>query len=72
MWERPCVAKGPQSGPGNSCSELKPSGALRTPFATQGRSHPDRTGLKPCAIPAGAGLPAKRPAQAAPAIHAVN
>ncbi|AUZ60608.1 hypothetical protein PRJ_4036 [Pseudomonas sp. XWY-1] len=45
--------------------KLKSSGALRTPFATQGRSHPDRIGLKPCAIPVGAGSPAKRPAQAA-------
>ncbi|MNZ68661.1 hypothetical protein D3C78_869310 [compost metagenome] len=39
LWERPCVAKGPQSGPGNLCCEAENLGPLRAPFATQGRSH---------------------------------
>ncbi|SPO56868.1 conserved protein of unknown function [Pseudomonas sp. JV551A1] len=39
LWERPCVAKGPQSGPSNICGEAESVGPLRAPFATQGRSH---------------------------------
>ncbi|GLO46605.1 hypothetical protein PPUN109347_31680 [Pseudomonas putida] len=39
MWEQPCVAKGPQSGPGNLCMDADILGPLRGPFATQGRSH---------------------------------
>ena len=42
LWERPCVAIGPQSGPGNSEVKRRSLGALRTPIATQGRSHKDR------------------------------
>ena len=41
MWERPCVAKGPHSGPGNICCEAENLGPLRAPIATQGRSHID-------------------------------
>ncbi|WP_157896969.1 hypothetical protein [Pseudomonas putida] len=43
LWERPCVAKGPQSGPGNFAGCIEPLGPLRGPFATQARSH-KRTG----------------------------
>ncbi|MFW7263628.1 hypothetical protein, partial [Pseudomonas juntendi] len=40
LWERPCVAKGPRSGPGISCGEAKIFGAAAQPFRdTQGRSH---------------------------------
>ena len=39
LWERPCVAKGPQSGPSNVSGKAAIVGALRTPFATQGLSH---------------------------------
>ena len=39
LWERPCVAKGPQSGPGNFPCEAEILGPLCGPFATQGRSH---------------------------------
>ncbi|SPO53220.1 conserved protein of unknown function [Pseudomonas sp. JV551A1] len=38
LWERPCVAKGPQSGPGDLDDEVAIVGPLRAPFATQGRS----------------------------------
>ncbi|MEO9245557.1 hypothetical protein, partial [Pseudomonas inefficax] len=34
-----CVAKGPQSGPGNVEGCIETLGPLRNPFATQGRSH---------------------------------
>jgi len=38
LWERPCVAKGLRSSPRVSGVLHKP-GLLRSPFATQGRSH---------------------------------
>jgi hypothetical protein len=45
LWERPCVAKGLQSSPGNLyITEIL--GLLRSPFATQGRSHNDRADLQ--------------------------
>ncbi len=36
LWERPCVAIGPRSGPGISALMRRLSGALCGPFATQG------------------------------------
>ncbi|AJG13467.1 hypothetical protein RK21_01959 [Pseudomonas plecoglossicida] len=42
LWERPCVAKGPQRGPRIDAQQLKLLGLLCSPFATQGRSHRDR------------------------------
>ncbi|KIY39239.1 hypothetical protein TZ03_18420 [Pseudomonas sp. 10-1B] len=41
LWELACVAIGPQSGPGILCGEAENLGLLRSPFATQGRSHKD-------------------------------
>ena len=38
LWERPCVAKGLRSSPRVSAVLHKP-GLLRSPFATQGRTH---------------------------------
>ncbi|SPO52666.1 protein of unknown function [Pseudomonas sp. JV551A1] len=43
MWERPCVAKGPQSGPSKLCIAAETLGPLCGPFATQGRSHSKTT-----------------------------
>ncbi|MFJ7813505.1 hypothetical protein ACIQYQ_22110, partial [Pseudomonas asiatica] len=37
--ERPCVASGLRSSPGNISSEAENLGPLRSPFATQGGSY---------------------------------
>ncbi|PLP93777.1 hypothetical protein CXG50_08985 [Pseudomonas plecoglossicida] len=39
---------------------------LQGPYRRQASSHKNRTGLKACAIPVGAGLPAIGPGQAVP------
>ncbi len=39
LQERPCVAKGPRGGPGNTSFAANIPGLLRSPFATQGRSY---------------------------------
>ena len=56
---------GLRSSPGHSCTRAETQGPLRSPFATQGRSYRYSDNLKPCAVPVGAGVPAKRPVQAA-------
>ncbi|WP_219912752.1 hypothetical protein, partial [Pseudomonas putida] len=42
LWERPCVAKGPRSGPGIICIDAEIPGLLCSPFATQGHTHGSR------------------------------
>ncbi|WP_218277037.1 hypothetical protein, partial [Pseudomonas sp. FW306-2-2C-D06B] len=39
LGERPCVAIGLRSSPGNLSGEAEIMGLLRSPIATQGRSH---------------------------------